>query len=72
MPLCAYEFWLKFGYSQKHESLLQTISLILFLRKRFLIFFHSLFYENVQAFYEQGKTNTRIQIIFINMQMQAF
>lgn len=41
-------------------------------KKRFLTFFHFLFYENIQAFYEQGKTNTRIQIIFINMQMQAF
>lgn len=52
MPLCAYEFWLKFSHSQKHESLLQTISLILFLRKRFLAFFHFFFYENIQTFYE--------------------
>lgn len=43
---------IKFGYSQKHENLLQTTSLILFLRKRFLTFFHFLFYEDIQAFYE--------------------
>lgn len=52
LSMCVYEFWLKFGYSQTHESLLQTTSLILFLKKRFLTFFHFLFYEYIQAFYE--------------------